>query len=171
VRQGNEDTMAPLLQQAVTTAEPATKSGQRKAPAMQTDTVSVIYTGFDETLRAARVAADLATKMGVPLRVVHFRTVPHQLDVDRPDGLSPIESEAFASRLVEEGISTRARVYLCRDEMKTIPFAFNPHSIVVIGGHHSWFPTRIERWRHALENAGHFVVLVASSDHKEHVHA
>jgi hypothetical protein len=136
-----------------------------------TDAVSVIYTGFDETLRAARVAADLAKKMNVPLRVVHFRTVPRQLDVDRPNGLSPIESEAFMSRLLEEGISARARVFLCRDETKTIPYAFKPHSIVMIGGRHSWLPTRLERWRHALEDAGHFVVVVDPSAQKEHVHA
>ena len=136
-----------------------------------TNTVSVIYTGFDETLRAARVAAALAKRMNVPLRVVHFRTVPRQLDVDRPDGLSPIECEAFTSRLLEEGISARARVFLCRDETKTIPYAFQPHSIVMIGGRHSWLPTRIERWRHALEDAGHFVVVVDPSAQKEHPHA
>jgi hypothetical protein len=140
-------------------------------PALQTDTISVIYTSFDETLMAARVGAGLAKKMGVPLRVVHFRTVPRQLDVDRPDGLSPIESEAFTSRLLEEGILARACVYLCREETKTIPYAFKPHSIVMVGGHHSWLPTRIERWRHALEDAGHFVVLVDPSERKEPVHA
>ena len=166
--------MAQLLQQAVAIPATTTISSHLKAPAVQTDVVSVIYTGFDETLRAVRVGAGLATKMGVPLRVVHFRTVPRQLDVDRPDGLSPIESEAFASRLLEEGISARARVYLCRDEAKTIPYAFKPHSIVVVGGHHSWLPTRIERWRHALEDAGHFVVLVRpfqSGEQKECAHA
>jgi len=136
-----------------------------------TDAVSVIYTDFDETLWAARVGAGLAKKMNVPLRVVHFRTVPRQLDVDRPDGLSPIESEAFMARLLEEGISARARVFLCRDEAKTIPYAFKPHSIVMIGGRHSWLPTRIERWRHALEDAGHFVVVVDPSAQKEHAHA
>ena len=163
--------MAARLQPAVTIPERVTASGHPTAPIIQTDGVSVIYTGFDETLRAARVGADLAKKMGVPLRVVHFRTVPRQLDVDRPDGLSPIESDAFAARLVEEGISTRARVYLCRNEMKTIQYAFRPHSIVVIGGHHSWLPTRGERLRHALESAGHFVVLVDPSARKEQAHA
>lgn len=163
--------MTPLLQRAVASGLPAETAGPRRQPAVQTDAVSVIYTGFEETLRAARVAADLAAKMNVPLRVVHFRTVPRQLDVDRPNGLSPIESEAFASRLVEEGISARARVYLCRDKAKTIPYAFKPRSIVVVGGHHSWLPTRIERWRHELEDAGHFVVLVDPSERKEHAHA
>jgi hypothetical protein len=131
------------------------------------DSVSVVYTTFDDTLKAARAGAELAAKMGVPLRVVHFRTVPRQLDVDRPDGLSPVETEAFAERLVEEGISARVRVYLCRDEAKTIPYAFKPNSIVVIGGRPSWWPTRVERWRHALEAAGHLVVLAGSPEPKE----
>ena len=127
-----------------------------------TDAVSVVYTGFEQTLQAARVGADLAKKMGVPLRVVHFRTVPRQLDVDRPDGLSPVETDEFVSRLAADGIPARVRVYLCRDEDKTLPYAFKPQSIVLIGGHNSWLPTRIERWRHALEDAGHFVLLVNS---------
>ena len=138
---------------------------------MQTDAVSVIYTGFDETFEAARVGAGLAAKMNVPLRIVHFRTVPPQLDLDRPDGLSPVETEAFATRLVDAGISARVRVYLCRDETKTVPYAFKPHSIVIIGGHHSWLPTRVERMRHALEDAGHFVLVVDPSELKEQVHA
>lgn len=163
--------MTPLLRQALETVGSAATTEAPRTPAVQTDAVSVIYTGFDETLRAARVAADLARKMNVPLRVVHFRTVPRQLEVDRPDGLSPIESEAFTSQLLEEGISARARVFLCRDEAKTVPYAFKPHSIVVIGGRHSWLPTRVERWRHALENAGHFVVVVDPSVQKEPVHA
>ena len=131
------------------------------------DAVSVVYTTFEDTLKAARAGAKLAAKMGVPLRVVHFRTVPRQLDVDRPSGLSPVETDAFAARLLEDGITARVRVYLCRDEAKTIPYAFKPHSIVVIGGRPSWWPTRIERWRHALEAAGHFVVLAGSSKLKE----
>jgi len=165
--------MAPLLQEtaAVATAGRMRTPGNARPVAISTDAVSVVYTGITETLRAARVGAALAARMGVPLRVVHFRTVPRQLDVNRPDGLSPIESEEFTTRLLEEGISARARVYLCRDEAKTIPYAFKPHSIVVIGGHHSWLPTRIERWRHALEDAGHFVVLVEPSAEKEHVDA
>lgn len=165
--------MAPLVQEtaAVATHARMPAAGQARQRAINTDAVSVVYTGFSETLRASRVGAALATKMGVPLRVVHFRTVPRQLDVNRPDGLSPIESEEFTTRLLEEGISARARVYLCRDETKTIPYAFKPHSIVVIGGNHSWLPTRIERWRHALQDAGHFVVLVEPSAQKEHVDA
>ncbi len=138
---------------------------------MHTEAISVVYTGFDETVPAARAGADLARKMGVPLRVVHFRTVPHNDDVERPAGMSPVETDAFAERLRREQIDARVRVYLCRDEAASIPFAFKPRSIVLIGGRHSWFPTRIERWRHALEAAGHFVVLVDPSESGERTHA
>ena len=141
-------------------------------PALRTDAVSLVYTTFEDTLEAARVAADLAQAMQVPLRVVHFRTVPRQVPVDQPDGLSPVETDAFVGRLRQEGIATaRVRVYLCRDEAPAIPFAFRQHSIVVIGGRRSWWPTRAERWRRLFEEAGHFVVFVDSSEHVEHSHA
>jgi hypothetical protein len=135
------------------------------------DAVSVVYTTVADTFEATRVAADLANAMQVPLRVVHFRTVPRQVPVDRPDGLSPIETDAFIGRLRGAGIAARVRVYLGRDEASTISYAFRPNSIVVIGGRRSWWPTRAERWRHALEGAGHFVVFVDPSAHKEHLHA
>jgi len=33
-----------------------------------------------------------------------------------------------------EGVNARVRVYLCRDERRTIPFAFKPHSLIVMAG-------------------------------------
>ena len=148
------------------------KPGERVAPpTMRTDAVSVVYTAVEDTLEAARVGAELARAMGVPLRVVHFRTVPRQVPVDRVDGVSPIETPWFLGRLRNEGIVARMRVYLCRDAAATVGYAFRSNSIVVIGGRRSWWPTRAERWRDALEGAGHFVVFVDPSEHKEHSHA
>ena len=42
----------------------------------------------------------------------------------------------------------------------SIPFAFSPRSLVVVGGRHSWLPTSTERLRRALERAHHFVIVV-----------
>jgi hypothetical protein len=137
----------------------------------RTDAVSVVYTTVDDTLEAARVGADLAKAMGVPLRLVHFRTVPPQVPVDALAGVSPLETQDFIGRLRTLGIDARVRVYLCRDQTSTIGFAFREHSMIVVGGRRSWLPTRAERWRHALEGAGHFVVLVDPSEHKEQSHA
>lgn len=163
--------MTSVLERAATTESSTASAGWRRQPAVRADAISVVYTTVDATLEAARVAAELAGAMHLPLRVVHFRTVPRQVLVDQPDGLSPIESEMFLKRLREEGITARMRVYLCRDEIRTIGCAFRSNSIVVIGGRRSWWPTRAERWRHALESAGHFVVFVDPCEHKEHSHA
>jgi hypothetical protein len=163
--------MNQMLQGISRTEGWAGMAGQMPQPALRTDAVSVVYTTVDDTLEAARVGAELAKAMGVPLRLVHFRTVPRQVPVDQLAGVSPLETEDFIGRLRRLGIDARVRVYLCRDETSTIGFAFREHSMIVIGGRRSWLPTRAERWRHALEGAGHFVVFVDPSEHKEQSHA
>ena len=147
-----------------------TTSGDRE-PAMRTDAVSVVYTTVDDTLRAARVGARLADAMGVPLHLVHFRSLPAQEDVSAPAGISPLETEEFVSRLRERGITASVGVYLGRDDARSIPWAIKPHSLVVVGGRRRWWPTRVGRLRRALEAAGHFVVNVDPSAYEEPSHA
>jgi hypothetical protein len=149
----------------------------RGYPAIRTDAVHVVFTSIDDSLAAVRVAHDLAKAVGVPLTLTHFRSVPYPVPVDAPDGLSPVETDAFVARLRAEGFNARVRVYLCRNERRAIPFAFKPHSLIVIAGRRSWWPTESGRWRRTLEAAGHFVVFVDTSahvdtcDNKERVHA
>jgi hypothetical protein len=50
---------------------------------------------------------------------------------------------------------------------QVIPSAFRSHSLIVIGGRPSWWPTRPERCRRLLEAAGHFVVFVGEGEHQE----
>ena len=140
------------------------KAGNRQNPAVRTDSVYVLVTSIDETLVAVRAARSFADAMGVPVTVVHLRAVPFALPVDQPTGISPVETEAFMARLQAEGANARVRVHLCRDTRRAIPFAFRPHSLIMMGGRHGWWPTRSERSRRALEAAGHFVVLVDTSD-------
>jgi hypothetical protein len=135
--------------------------------AVRTDTVYVVFTSIDETLVAVRVAQPLADAMGVPVTVVHFRTVPFALPVTEPTGVSPVETEAFIARLRAESVDARVRVYLCRDERRTIPYAFRRHSLIVMAGHRHWWGTAAERWRGVLETAGHFVLLVDTALHQE----
>jgi hypothetical protein len=140
-------------------------------PAIRTDAVYVVYTSIDDTLAAVRVAGDFAKPLGVPVTLIHFRTVPYALPVDEPSGMSPVETDAFITRLRAEGLDLRVRVYLSRDKHRTIPFAFKPHSLIMVAGRRSWWPTESERWRRMLEAAGHFVVFVDRSEHKERSHA
>jgi hypothetical protein len=137
------------------------------APAIRTDAVYVIFTTIDETLAAVRVADILGRAMTVPLTLIHFRAVPYPLSVDAPAGLSPVETDAFVGQLETEGFEVRVRAYLCRDERRAIPMAFKRHSLIVIGGQRSSWPTQSERWRRRLEAAGHFVVFVDTAEHKE----
>jgi hypothetical protein len=119
--------------------------------------------------------ARLAKALSVPLTLVHTRTVPYALPVDAPNGLSPVETDAFVHRIRdagrEAGVDVRVRVYLCRDVRDVVPGAFKPHSILVIAGQRSWWPTRTERFCRALEAAGHFVVFVDHAEDRERAHA
>jgi hypothetical protein len=140
---------------------------ERIPAAIRTETVYVVFTSIDETLSAVRVAQPLAGAMGVPLTVVHFRAVPFALPVTEPTGVSPAETETFIARLRAEDVDARVRVYLCRDEQRTMPYAFRPHSLIVMASHRRWWGTPAERWRGALEAAGHFVVFVDPAVHQE----
>jgi hypothetical protein len=137
------------------------------APLVRTDAVHVVFTSFEDTLAAARVGHQLAGVMGVPLRLVHFRTVPYVMAVDDPAGISPIETDLFIEQLRSEGIEARARVYLCRHERRAIPMAFKRHSMIVIAGRHRRWATGAERLRRDLEAVGHYVVFVDTGDQQE----
>jgi hypothetical protein len=149
-----------IIQLAVNVGTSSLQVVERSAPAIRTDGVYVIFTSIDDTIAAVRIANELAEAMAVPLTLIHFRTVPYQLPVDAPNGLSPLETEAFVERVRAEGFDLRVRVYLCRDERRAIPLAFKPHSLIVIGGRRRWWSRRSERCRRMLEAAGHFVVSV-----------
>lgn len=140
-------------------------------PAIRTDAVYVVYTSIDETLTAVRVAGSFAKALGVPVSLVHIRAIPYALPVDRPVGISPIETDAFVARLRAESIEVNAREYLCRDRRSAIPAAFKPHSLIVVAGRRRWWRTQADFWRRALQAAGHYVVFVNNSEHKEKSHA
>jgi hypothetical protein len=65
--------------------------------AIRTDAVYVVHTSVEDTLVATRVAGSFADALGVPLTVVHFRTVPYRLPVDRPTGYRRSKPQAFSS--------------------------------------------------------------------------
>ena len=137
-------------------------------PTIRTDAIYVVYTSIDGTLAAARVAGNFAKAVGVPVTVIHFRTVPYALPVDAPCGISPVETDAFLERLRAEGLDIRVNVYLCRDEHDAIPLALRPHSLIVAAGRRGWWRTESARWRRMLEAAGHLVMFVDTSKERSH---
>jgi hypothetical protein len=133
-------------------------------PSIRSDAVYVLFTTIEATLAAARVGHDFATAISVPLKLIHVRTVPYPLSVDSPTGVSPLETDEFLERLSAAGVDAEFHVVLCRDERRAIPSAVPRHSLVVLAGPRHWWPTRPERWRRALDSAGHFVVFIDLND-------
>jgi hypothetical protein len=164
--------MSQILSVSSAAAEHADRRRrERSLPAIGTDTVYVAYTSIDDTFVAVRVAKDFAKALDVPVTLMHFRIVPFLLPVDKPSGMSPVETDGFIEGLRAEGLDICVRIYLCRDERRAIQQAFRPHSLIVIAGRRSWWPTESERRRRTLEAAGHFVVFVETAEHKERFHA
>lgn len=117
---------------------------QRNSPAVRTDAVYVVHTSLHETLAALRGAGDFARALSVPLTVIRFRTGTHDAVPNDAERASPIETQGFFTRLREENPGIRGRVYVCSNELRAIPLAFRPQSLIVIAGRRSWWPTQSE---------------------------
>jgi hypothetical protein len=152
--------VSEVIRLLTATRAPGADRAARGVPPIRTDAVYVVYTSIEDTLAAVRVANRLAVAMAAPLTLVHFRTLSYLMPVDAPAGVSPVETDAFVARLREEGIDVRVRVYMCREERRTIPIVFKPRSLVVIAGRRQWGTGPAARWRRRLQSAGHFVVFV-----------
>lgn len=135
-------------------------SSDRASSQLESGDVYVIFTSPDETLQAIQVARRLARAMPSGVTVVHFRPVDFGAPLEEPGGLSPVQMEDFKARVGADDSDTRIRVCLCRDARQAIPSIIPAHSLVVIGGHRRWWPTRSDRWRRTLEARGYVVVFV-----------
>ena len=151
--------------------EPSAAVGQSSDAGVRTDAVNVVFTTTEDTLSAVRLAQSLAKAMAVPLTLMYFRAVSYAVSVNTPDDALTVETDAFVNRLRAEGIDVRVRIFLCRNVRQALQLAFRRHSLIVIGGHRGWWPTASERWRRALEAAGHFVLLVQKSRRMEEANA
>jgi len=158
--------MTSVTQPAVTRSQPVVPIPASDDRDLRTDAVYVLYTSTEETFMALRVASGFSTALSVPLILVHYRTVPYPLAVDRPTGISPVETQAFQERLHAEQLDVACRVYLCRDDRRAIAAALNTPALVIVGGRRRWWPTKAQSCQRALEAAGHYVVFV-----EEHSHA
>jgi hypothetical protein len=134
---------------------------------VRTSEVNVIFTSLEATMAALHVAVRLGRGCNASIRLI----APHLMSYPRsaggmPIARTPVESDAFHARLAAE-IDTRVDVLVCisrrfADVARTM---LRRHSLVVIGGRHSWWPTRHERLRRTLEAQGHVVVFVNEVDH------
>jgi len=163
--------MSQVIQVPSAVSDRSVSISGEQDPEIRTDAVYAVFTSIDDTLTAVRVASNFAKPLGIPVTLVHFRSVPYPLAVDQPSGISPVETEGFLERLRQEGLDVSVRVYLCRDKRQALSRAFKPHSLIVVAGPRRWWRTESDWWHRALELAGHFVVFVDEVGHKETAHA
>jgi len=159
-----EETREPASEFGGTVGEPSREPGEGRCLVHPAD-VYVLFTSFEGTLAALRVASDLARSLGGAVRLVDFRVIQVGAPVEAPTGRSPIEGDGFLDRVGAEGIDVKANVYVCRDAWRAVPQVFRDHSLVLIGGRQRWWPTRAGRWRRVLEQRGHLVLFVDQDRH------
>lgn len=133
---------------------------RRRDGGLATDRVYVLFTSLEETLSAVKEAGRLAAAIGSRLTVIHLRPVALGAPLETPSGLSPVETEEFKARIEAQDCETEIKVCLCRDATGVLPALLQEPSVVVVGCHRRWWPTKADRWRRQLEAAGHFVVVV-----------
>ncbi len=125
--------------------------------------IVVVHSSVQATLTALTRAADLAKGLNARLRLVMMNVIPYPLPLDRP----PVRRDFNERRLVEiasaSPIETTVHLCMCRQRLETLIALLRPHSLVVIGGRKTWWPTKEEKLARELRRAGYEVILAESN--------
>ena len=123
--------------------------------------VVVLYTTVPETLQALKMAAHLAHDLSARIRLLVLEVVPYPLPLDQPAVTLPFSRQRFrtlaenAPRAVK--VDTEVDIHLVRDPHEAIESILEPHSVVVLGGRRTWWPSAQGRLARRLKRSGHSV--------------
>lgn len=120
--------------------------------------IVVLHTKVAETLTALKTAANLAQDLSARVRLLVLEVVPYPLPLERPDVTLPFTHRRFRTIAERASVETSIDIHLVRDREKSIESLLEPHSVVVLGAHRSWWPTATARLAKRLARAGHQVV-------------
>jgi hypothetical protein len=124
--------------------------------------VTVVFTKVPATLRALKMAAELAHNLNGRIRLLVPQVVPYPLPLEKP-ALSEEFNRRRLQTLASQGsIDTRVEVWLCRDRSDALCQALKPDALVVIGVRPSWWPTADKALIRRLRRKGHEVILVSA---------
>jgi hypothetical protein len=115
--------------------------------------IVVLHTASKETVRALKMAADLASGLA-PVRLIAIHEVPYPLPLDAPQ-----VSVEFLEQRFQAGVEASIDIRLCRDTRDVMESQLSPNCVVVIGGRHHWWPIAAMRLARRLERLGHQVVF------------
>ncbi|MGA3201270.1 MAG: hypothetical protein ABSF12_02120 [Bryobacteraceae bacterium] len=123
--------------------------------------IVVLHTTIAETLQALKTAARLADGLSARIRLLVLEVVPYPLPLDRPHVPLAFTRRRFRTLAANSSIETNIDIHLVRDPDQTIESILEPHSVVVMGAHRSWWPNAHSRVAARLERLGHQVVFAA----------
>jgi hypothetical protein len=122
--------------------------------------ISVVFTSDESTEAALKEAAVLAKHLGGRINLVVPEAVPIRLPLTRPPVLLEWNEERLREMASRCGIDTTVHLILCRDSWETLKAILEPHSLVIVGGRHRWWPTAASRLAGKLRKAGHEVIFL-----------
>ena len=124
------------------------------------ESVFVLFTSTDPTLKALEKACELAKICGGRVSVVATPVVPFPLPLDKP----PVPSEFIIGRFAEQAGQFQTNIslhaYLCRNRMEALKRVLTHNSIIIIAVKRRWWPTHDERLARQLRRAGYAVLLL-----------
>jgi hypothetical protein len=121
--------------------------------------ISVVFTSVPYTLSALKAAGSLANRLAAQITLIVPQVVPHPLPLESPPVLLDWNERRLKVIAEESPVETKVNLYLCRDRFDTLNTVLKPHSIVVMGGPHAWWPTQEKKLARKLRRAGHEVIF------------
>jgi hypothetical protein len=121
--------------------------------------VSVVFTSAPATTAAIRKAAALAESLGARITLIVAQVVPYPWPLESPAVPMDFSERRLFEMAEESPVETRVRIYLCRDQLRTLKALLAPRSLIVIGGRKRWWPTREKALARQLRRAGHEIVF------------
>jgi hypothetical protein len=122
--------------------------------------VTVVFTKVPATLRALKMAAELAHNLNGRIRLLVPQVVPYPLPLERPAVSAEFSRRRLQTLASQGSIDTRVEVWLCRDRSDALCQALKPDALVVIGVRRSWWPATEKALARKLRRKGYEVILV-----------
>jgi hypothetical protein len=124
---------------------------------------SVVFTSYDATIAALKMAAALASGLSARITLVVPQVVPYPLPLENPQVVLEFTQKRLGAVASDIPIETTIRHYLCRDRLVTLSAVLKPGSIVVIGARKKWLPTGERILARRLRRFGHDVILTEAT--------
>jgi hypothetical protein len=124
---------------------------------------SVVFTSFDATIAALKMAAALASGLSARITLVVPQVVPYPLPLENPQVVLEFTQKRLGEVATNIPVEMTIRHYLCRDRLVTLSAVLKPGSIVVIGARKKWLPTREKTLARRLRRFGHDVILTETT--------